>query len=202
MHVMELFPTPVFVVQTQALDNRQLSQQMYAVRDEEARAGHAKNLGRSNDGGYRSYDLMKHSGFDALKQFILATVNTHLAKGRWFAEPDITPDQMRAMWGVINGKGHSNGPHNHPHSWLSGVYYAKVPQDAARAGSLAFRDPIVARTFTRSFYRNVQSEVLMIAPEEGKMILFPSWCEHFVTSNQTDEDRIAFAFNIHPPVGF
>ena len=27
--------------------------------------------------------------------------------------------------------------------------------------------------------------------------MFPGWCEHFVGPNQTDEDRIAIAFNIN-----
>ena len=201
LHVMELFPTPVFVAQTHALDNDLLARQIYAIRDGEIAAGVAENLGRSNDGGYRTYDLVQRPGFDALKRLILATVNDHMVKGKWFAEPEVTPSQLGAMWGVVNGKGHANSTHNHPHSWISGVYYVKVPVEAARAGSITFRDPNLARTYTRSFYRSVQSEVLSITPLAGKMVMFPSWCEHFVTSNQTDEDRISIAFNINHMTG-
>ena len=201
LHVMELFPTPVFIALTHALDNELLAKQIYAIRDAEIASNVTENTGRSNDGGYRTYDLVYVNGFDALKQLILATLNDYMVKGKWFAEPEVKLPQLGAMWGVINGKGHANSTHNHPHSWISGVYYVKVPSESIRAGSLTFRDPNLARTFTRSFYRSVQSEVLSITPLEGKMILFPAWCEHFVTSNQTDEDRISIAFNIDHHTG-
>lgn len=200
MQVMELFPTPVFVVQSNGLDNGALAAQLYAIRDEEIAAGIADKSGRSNNGGFRSYDMLQRPGLEPLKQLILTTLNAHLVSGKWFAESAVTEDQFGAMWGVINSKGHANSTHNHPHAWLSGVYYPQVPVDASKAGSLSFRDPILARTFTRSFYRSVQSEVCTIPPATGKLIIFPSWCEHFVGPNLTDEDRLAISFNInHAP---
>lgn len=199
MQVMELFPTPVFIVQTQGMDNQALARQIYAIRDEEVAQGIADKAGLSNNGGFRSYDLLQRKGFDPLKRLVLAMLNERLVKGNWFAEPEVTPAQFGAMWGVINGKGHANATHNHPGGWLSGVYYPQVPADIERAGSLSFRDPILARTFTRSFYRNVQAEVASVVPEVGKLILFPSWCEHHVGPNLTDEERIAISFNINHP---
>lgn len=199
MQVMELFPTPVFIVQTEGIDNKHLAAQIYAMRDEELRAGIANKTGLSNHGGFRSYDLLQRAGFESLKLCILKTLNEHMVKGQWFVEPEVVPAQFGAMWGVINGKGHSNSTHNHPDSWLSGVYYPQVPSDPARAGSLGFRDPNLARTYTRSFYRSVQSEVCLVQPAVGRLIMFPSWCEHFVGPNLTDEDRVAIAFNINHP---
>ncbi len=200
MQVMEIFPTPVFVVQSEGMDNQMLANTIYAIRDDEIKRGIADKDGRSNNGGFRSYDLLPLREFDSLKQLILNTLNERIVSGKWFAEPQVTLEQFGAMWGVINSRGHSNATHNHPGSWLSGVYYAKVPKNVAKAGSLGFRDPILARTYTRSFYRSVQAEVCAIEPGEGKMMIFPSWCEHHVAPNNTDEDRIAIAFNInhHP----
>ena len=197
MQVMELFPTPVFVVQTQGMDNKELARQIYAIRDEEIAAGIADKTGTSNNGGFRSYDLLQRAGFAPLKQLVLAMLNERMVKGTWFAEPEVTEAQFGAMWGVINGKGHANSTHNHPGGWISGVYYPQVPAAIERAGSLSFRDPILARTFTRSFYRNVQAEVASVLPEVGKLIMFPSWCEHHVGPNLTDEERIAISFNIN-----
>ncbi|MFP5390244.1 MAG: TIGR02466 family protein [Gammaproteobacteria bacterium] len=196
LRVMELFPTPLFIVQTEGLDNHQLSAELYAVRDEEARAGIADKEGRSNLGGFRSYDVLDRAAFQPLKQHILKTLNEHMVKGKWFAEPEVSAAQFASMWGVINSRGHSNSTHNHPDSWMSGVYYARVPSDPSKAGSIGFRDPILARSFTQAFYRSVQSELCSIEPKEGLLILFPSWAEHFVGPNQTDEDRIAISFNI------
>lgn len=196
--VMELFPTPVFVIQTEGLDNAHLAAQVYAIRAEEERIGIAdKTL--SNLGGFRSFDLVKHAGFAALRSHIIKTLNDSMLKGQWFAEPEVLESHISAMWGVINGRGHANATHNHPDAWLSGVYYAKVPADEARAGSIGFRDPNLARSYTQTYYRTVQSDVCLLPPSPGKLVLFPGWTEHFVGPNQTDEDRIAIAFNIRHP---
>jgi uncharacterized protein (TIGR02466 family) len=195
LRVMELFPTPIFVIQTEGMDNPALAAQIYAIREEEARAGVAdKTL--SNVGGFRSYDLAKHPGLASLRRHILKTLNDTMVKGQWFAEPEVVDEQFGAMWGVINGRGHANATHNHPDAWLSGVYYAKVPKDPTKAGSIGFRDPNLARTYTQSYYRTVQSDSIQLPPAEGKLVMFPGWTEHFVGPNQTDEDRIAIAFNI------
>ena len=198
MRVMELFPTPIFVIQTEGLDNRQLASEIYAIRDKETRDGVADKL-LSNLGGFRSYDLVKHPGLAPLRRHILKTLNEHMVKGQWFAEPEVVEAQFGAMWGVINGRGHANATHNHPDAWLSGVYYAKVPSDPDKAGSIGFRDPNLARSYTQTYYRTVQSDVALLPPAEGKLVLFPGWTEHFVGPNLTDEDRIAIAFNITHP---
>ena len=32
-------------------------------------------------------------------------------------------------------------------------------------------------------------------PEKGKLVLFPSWLEHYVEPNLTNEDRISMSFD-------
>jgi ectoine hydroxylase-related dioxygenase (phytanoyl-CoA dioxygenase family) len=34
-----------------------------------------------------------------------------------------------------------------------------------------------------------------VIPEQGKLVMFPAWITHFAESNQSNEDRISFAFN-------
>jgi len=38
-------------------------------------------------------------------------------------------------------------------------------------------------------------------PEEGRMYVFPSWLEHGVEVNRSDQDRVSISFNVHiaPP---
>ncbi len=196
MQVMELFPIPVFIIQATQLDNNRLCHLIYDIRDEEYANGTAEKTGLSNLGGFRTYDLLNRSGFEELKNFIITSINDNILKGKWYPGEEIDESHIAAMWSIINKKGHANSAHNHPDSWLSGVYYPKIPKSSNHAGALSFRDPILARTYTRDFYRSVQSEVCSIPPEEGRMILFPGWCEHSVRPNQTDEDRIAISFNV------
>lgn len=196
MQVMELFPIPVFITQTDEIDNDHLCNLIYGIRDEEIRSGNAEKTGLSSLGGFRTYDLVGRPGFEQLQKHIITTLNDNILQGKWYPGEAIDESYIVGMWSIINKKGHGNSAHNHPHSWFSGVYYPRVPKDVSRAGSLCFRDPILARTYTRSFYRSVQSELCCIPPHAGLMIIFPGWCEHSVRPNQTDEDRIAISFNI------
>lgn len=195
-HVMELFPIPVFITQSTQVDNQHLCRLIYGFRSEELENGLGEKSGLSNLGGYRTFDLNRRPGFEQLKAFIIDTVNANILNGKWYPGESVTQENIVAMWSIINQRGNSNSVHNHPDSWLSGVYYPKVPTDTHNAGALCFRDPILARTYTRDFYRSVQSEVCSVPPAEGRMILFPGWCEHSVRPNLTDEDRIAISFNI------
>lgn len=196
MHVMEIFPIPVFMEKATEIDNQAISRLIYEVQKEESAAGVADKTGFSNIGGFRSYEILQRPGFEPIKRFIVSTLNSQILKGKWYLEDEIDESFISGMWSMINKKGHANSVHIHPDSWLSGVYYPKIPSQAELAGELCFHDPIAPRTFTRSFYRSAQAEVFKVAPQEGLMVIFPSWFEHSVKPNMSDEDRISIAFNI------
>src|SRR5215510_15997422 len=75
----------------------------------------------------------------------------------------------------MEGQGYQT-PHIHPQAWLSGVYYASVPADIAtaadRAGWIEFGEPLADYRFT------AKPELRLIQPEEGLMLLFPSYFYH------------------------
>ncbi|HEY4082909.1 MAG TPA: 2OG-Fe(II) oxygenase family protein [Burkholderiaceae bacterium] len=196
MQVLELFPIPVFITKSTEIDTQALSRTIYGIQQDELAAGVADKTGFSNIGGFRSYDILERPGFEALRKFIVTTLNEKVLQGKWYLEPRIDENFISGMWTMINKKGHANSMHIHPDSWFSGVYYPKVPSRPELAGELCFHDPITTRTFTRSFYRSVQAEVFRLTPEEGMMVIFPSWFEHSVRANQSEEDRISIAFNI------
>jgi len=196
MQVMEMFPVPVFLEKSTEIDNHALSELIYGIQQEELAAGTADKTGFSNIGGFRSYEILRRPGVEPLKKFIVSTLNDRILKGKWYLEDAIDESAISGMWTMINKKGHANAGHIHPDSWFSGVYYPKVPSNPELAGALCFHDPIATRTFTRSFYRSVQAEVFKVTPQEGLMVLFPSWFEHSVKANMSDEDRISIAFNV------
>ncbi|WP_111640297.1 2OG-Fe(II) oxygenase family protein [Marinimicrobium alkaliphilum] len=198
MHLMELFPIPVFIFKTTQVDNDHLCKMVYRIRDEEISSGRGDKVGLSNLGGFRTYDIARTPGFEQLRAHIVSTVNAQILDGKWYPGGPIDESYIVGMWSVINNRGHANSVHNHPNAWFSGVYYAKVPDDNQKAGSICFRDPILARTYSRSFYRSSQSEICCLPPEEGLMVIFPGWFEHSVRPNQTDDDRVAISFNIKP----
>ena len=96
--------------------------------------------------------------------------------------------------------------HNHGNSDVSGVYYFKAPSSEEIAtydtpwgnqpeGNIYFSSPAPSSvtSFTFAHYAFKQS---MLA-EVGKMILFPAYLDHGVTTNETKEDRVSLAFNIN-----
>ena len=86
--------------------------------------------------------------------------------------------------------------HFHKHAWLSGVYYAQVPSrldcDTSENGWIEF-------CRFRSYAGEQSSvETVTLKPEEGMMVLFPSYFYHRVLPFNDDNYRVSIAFNFIP----
>jgi len=98
------------------------------------------------------------------------------------------------VWSVVmEAQGHQV-PHIHP-AWLSGVYYPRVPPVVSagadrHAGWIEFGRPGVMIPAT------VEPEVRAYRPEEGLMVLFPSYFYHHTVPYEADEQRISIAFDV------
>ena len=196
LSVLEMFPVAVFSQQAEGLNNEAMCQEIYAIHTRELVKNGQPHVTRSNIGGFHSGPIQDNPVFQPLKGFIVKTLNDKLLGGKWYLDKPIDESFVTSMWSMINRQGHSNVTHNHPLAWFSGVYYVKVPADNTRAGNLCFRDPVSARQYTNSYYRNVQNSMCCLPPVEGRLTFFPGWFEHSVKENETDEDRIAISFNI------
>lgn len=101
------------------------------------------------------------------------------------------------MWANINYKGALNRPHVHANSLFSGAYYIKVPRNS---GSLKVNDPRQGTHFVKAARKDVQiplylTSEISIEPKENRAIMFPSWLEHCVEMNESDDIRISVSFN-------
>ncbi len=100
-------------------------------------------------------------------------------------------------WGVVlEAQGHQI-PHNHPTAWLSGVYYVKVPDAVStlaqgQAGWIEFGRP------PDHYHSTVEPEVRAFRPEEGLMLLFPSYFYHRTVPFEAAGTRISIAFDARP----
>ena len=101
------------------------------------------------------------------------------------------------MWANINPPGGYNRPHTHPNSLWSGVYYVKAPHNS---GHLKVEDPKPYRDILRpkrkqgELPRHLWDEV-HFEPIAGRLIMFPSWLNHCVDPNQSNDIRISVSFN-------
>jgi uncharacterized protein (TIGR02466 family) len=86
-------------------------------------------------------------------------------------------------------KGDYGHIHTHNHADISGVYYFKTNGED---GDIFFETPAPCQDGSAVFNKGRYQH----QPLEGKMILFPGWLRHGIMTNETDETRISFAFNI------
>ena len=101
------------------------------------------------------------------------------------------------VWGVVlEGQGHQV-PHIHPAAWLSGVYYARLPEAIGAAGGdhagwIAFGRP------PAHFHLDAAPKITPVRPEEGLMLLFPSYLYHHTIPFESAGTRISIAFDVLP----
>lgn len=155
-------------------------------------------LGRSNIGGWHSRpDLLKRpegavAGLNAwitwsLCRMIAATAGANTFQGVL----------SMTAWATVCRAGAYHGPHSHPDSAWSGVYYVDAGSDTSGppfSGVLEFLDPrsgVDAVTAPGDPY----GEPFRVRPQAGLMVIFPSWLYHWVHPYLGQTPRIAISFN-------
>lgn len=102
------------------------------------------------------------------------------------------------MWCVVMQSGAHQVPHVHPDAWLSGVYYPQVPEavslGAGPGGWLAFGEP------DRRFPGRERGQRFTLRPEEGLLVLFPSYFFHHTIPFEAEGTRISVAFDLVPKI--
>ena len=104
---------------------------------------------------------------------------------------------MKECWANVNERYAYNQPHTHANALLSGVYYVQVP--VGSCGHLVLLDPRSQPWVLQPEYaeRNIANMPMhRLPPEEGRLVLFPSWLEHSVEQNLSDGERISISFNV------
>ena len=86
-------------------------------------------------------------------------------------------------WSHIHQKDMSTITHNHIPSYVSSVLYVKIPENAGH---------IVFNTRSNPYSTPKGSK---FEPEEGVYYMFPSFLDHYVTRNMSDDTRISLSFN-------
>lgn len=151
---------------------------------------------------YRDNNIlnMDHPGTNWLRQEVNQSVIEYLQT----IGIDYAVNWQIHAWANINRKGDYHDAHNHPHSYLSGTYYLKVPSPATqgrnrsdvRPGHITFYDPrpgINMISIKNDPYVDPEHTIL---PEPGQLMMWPAFLNHFVHPNLSNETRISISFNI------
>lgn len=102
--------------------------------------------------------------------------------------------EITSMWGTLTTTDGHCVDHIHARSFMSGVYYVKVPSNS---GNIVFKDPRPASEWEDNgfLYKNM-SPTAYIPVTEGMLLLFPGWLRHRTELNKSKEQRASISFNI------
>ncbi|MGD8635628.1 MAG: putative 2OG-Fe(II) oxygenase [Gammaproteobacteria bacterium] len=139
---------------------------------------------------------------------ILALIeNVRRAVNRMAAGLDLEPDHpfMQGRperwyltgWGVRMWRGGFQIPHYHRDAWISGVYYVQLPAavssaDESQQGWIEFGQG------PDDIFQQSIAPTRRIAPEEGRLIAFPSYFWHRTLPFEDDQERLCISFNLVP----
>ena len=103
------------------------------------------------------------------------------------------------FWININKKNQCNRMHIHSGCILSGSYYAATPP---QSGGIVFHNRPEASYILDGLVlmgaknTRLTSTLQAVEPKAGAVLIFPSWQQHSVEENRSEEDRISIAFNL------
>ena len=151
----------------------------------------------SNVGGWQS-----QPNYNTYDNILLSTISETLMPYFKNNVLDMSKEiKYEGLWMNINKKGNHNATHDHPGCHIAGVFWINSPPGC---GNLEMQSPnsfnmgTEMMMYTEEFQKKSSAyPVYMFPPTEGTILLFPASIMHKVESNQSDEDRISVAFNLH-----
>tara|TARA_B100000989_G_scaffold219710_1_gene167618 strand:+ start:4052 stop:4648 length:597 start_codon:yes stop_codon:yes gene_type:complete len=186
------FPTPVWVSQLENYDeiNDKILSYIKNMQDEDK-----EGIIKSNIKGWHSKDFnLKNPKVVDFINYISPYINKVIQDMDWDVNNQLV--KISNMWAVINIGGASNARHHHGNSAISAAYYVRAPKNC---GEIVFYDPRPAPVFSHpraSGPNTFNAMVNSINPIEGGLVLFPSYLDHSVNPNLSNEERIVVSFNI------
>jgi len=139
-------------------------------------------------------NLHENKEFSELSNILLTECNNILN----FLSVKREAHYITTMWANATNTTHRHMIHTHPNCLLSGIIHIQSPEGA---GATTFADPRPgARVieFNVNEFNEYNGGVMMLPPEEGKVLIWPSWLPHGVEvpMKQHSKDRIVVAFNV------
>lgn len=188
--VVQLFPSCIWEYELTEPDalNRGLVAALGALREAEP------SISTDRDAWHSRGDLHERAEFGDFMEIVAAAASGVLEYLKVRSEEIIVTN----CWANVNFRDHAHHRHTHPNNLISGVYYAKIPP---QSGKIVFIDPrpqanVMIPAVTGYTPQNSAKHTFNVA--EGRLLLFPSWLEHYVEEHGADEERISIAFNLVP----
>ncbi len=106
------------------------------------------------------------------------------------------PYEITGCWATVLARGAAHKLHSHPNNYLSGVYYVCTSPGAdtinfhdPRRQTCVIRPPVVELTAENT-------DQVVVKVHDGTLLMFPSYLEHSVDANASDDERVSVSFNV------
>ena len=182
----DMWPTTTYTFTVNNIDNAYIKNKVL----EREQKGLGFRFDPIQGGGWQSNKDLLDYEFSFLKQSLLIGINEILSQ----IYVDDASVKMINSWANISRKGEYTMPHIHEESSWSCVYYVTPTEDA----NLYFKDPRLLEYMDKSHHHLRQPYANMIRKRPfnaDEVILFPSWLEHGVGPNTSDDARMSIACN-------
>ena len=187
--VIPMFPTLVGKVQLKAEMHEAVDAIILAALERMRRDAPALALGQ----GWQS-DQTLHK----LEEFrdLISCINNATKSVLRFLRIAYDAVEITGCWANVLARGAAHRAHSHPNNFLSGVYYVRTHPGT---DTINFHDPRNQTTIIRPPVVELTSEntdQVVVRVKNGTLLFFPSYLQHSVDANMSEEERISISFNI------
>ena len=187
--VIPMFPTLVWKLQIEAGLRDELAAKILSALTDMRRGLPPLELGRGWQSGQA---LHEREDFRELVSCVHRGVTSILR----FRRIGCDAFEITACWTTVLAKGAAHKIHSHPNNFLSGVYYVCTRPGAdtinfhdPRRQTSVIRPPVVELTADNT-------DQVVVKVRNGALLMFPSFLEHSVDANMSEEERISISFKV------
>jgi|TARA_B110000037_G_C17095154_1_gene495677 uncharacterized protein (TIGR02466 family) len=131
---------------------------------------------------------------DALISSIKRYYLQHQNKDNEFIRSFPNKIHFSSSWSIEMKSGGHLGAHNHPEGWVSGAIYLAVPKNNGTDGQEGGIE--LSSDFHQLPNLHDEFEKMIIVPNEGDVVFFPSPMYHRTIPFKSNEERICIAFDL------
>ena len=181
-----LFPTTVTIFDN-VLELEYIDSMLEDIIDSSKKVGRKTNW-QSN----HNPNLHEHPKYKPLGKKVLELSKTYIDDLKF----EFEDHYITGMWSNILKPGEFHSPHTHSNNLVSGVFYLQTNDNSP---AITFLDPRPQSSVLQpqaKEYNIFNSTMFFYPAKVNRMILFPSWLEHYVPQNDTKFSRVSIAFNV------
>ena len=181
-----LFPTTVTIFDN-VLELEYIDSMLEDIIDSSKKVGRKTNW-QSN----HNPNLHEHPKYKPLGKKVLELSKEYIEDLKF----EFDDHYITGMWSNILKPGEFHSPHTHSNNLVSGVFYLQTNDNSP---AITFLDPRPQSSVLQPQAKehNIFNSTMFFYPAKvNRMILFPSWLEHYVPQNDTKFSRVSIAFNV------